>query len=368
MTTYVKNSGEWKMPTKTFLKQNQAWNQIDGSRYVANFNGTTQYGTAPAVSEIDLDDPNLEFEIEWTGVCTGTGIDLILQDSQFDSTAVDYKIMLWWDNNSLNLRVGSTGSLTFNGLDKEALNTYSITVNKTTISLSVNGVEIESQPALPMANSAWVENSVLYIATSSYNSTISNFYKGQLSNIKIWTGGDRNTGTLTRHYRMDEGWRGANNQVLVNYATELGEELVVNGEFAENLDGWTFSFATTPPVWVDGGGARFPYNDDVQCRQNIGDYTTNKLVHIEYELLDDGNPLNPQSFTIYFEGGATFQGVQNDFGNGSISAVGVPISNTNIVTVGYGNETIISKISIKQADGYGTYVGLTEASWTEETV
>lgn len=320
-----------------FRKDGGVWEYVTPHlRNVVTFNGITQFATVPRVDEIDLDDPNLEFEVEWYGDYKFNSYILAVGESRGNSD-----LAIYMSSAGLQVSVGGTFNLT--SYDMSAgVNRYNFIAKKNNGTLTVdtyeNGVLLGSRSTSASITNRYLDHDMTIGCVNS-NAPI-NFYQGQLGRIKIWTNGDRNTGTLTRDYRMDEGWRGDNNQVLVNYATELGAELV------------TLQLPHTQPLG-DGGVT-------IGSGAIVGD---TYLVSIVTE--------NTEGSSTYGIFGSSFSpNLEGDAPNNISQTKSTTAMRTDpIFTTRAGiNGTTITEVSIKQADGYGTYVGLTQASWTQETV
>ena len=331
-------------------------------RNVLNLNGVSQYAVAPRIDEIDLDDPNLEFEIEWTGVATRTGAIFVSQSVSFSSAGREFVIFIAGNGKVGLIMGGKQASVTLQPYPLNIKTTAALKYKNGLVTLTYN--DISDVTPLQIGDAREPSAEFLIGARRNGSDTSAEaLYQGKFHDIKIWTGGDRNTGTLTRWYEMVEGWRGTNNQVLVNSATELGAELIINGDFSEGLDGWVVN--ETPPtssVTIANGEARL-----------WGEGVSNVQLSQSLNLTSDTNCLLEMSKVS----------VSNDvlLGTGA-SAKSIPegVSSTirkSDATLLFGRkysegspytEVLIDNVSVRQADGYGTYIGFTEASWTEEEV
>lgn len=336
-----------------FRKDGGAWEYVTPHlRNVGNFNGTTQYATAPRVSEINLDDPNLEFEIEWemTEAASTSNMCIVEQEDE-GKTAGHTTPHLYIRVNNLIPSVFLGGVLTTFTQTVPVTSVCAINVDLVSghAHLNVNGVDVETRAVTVGSYRAIAP--ILQIAART---ALVSFFKGQLSNIKIWTGGDRNTGTLTRHYRMDEGWRGDNNQVLVNYATELGEDVMPNAQV-------------------------FPNNGTAELNGDIYTITRTGEPSGGYVIANGLGRLKPYLYSVSTTEINNSLQVRDTLQGGFPPENSLPAPNTDYVGLKAPSETadtIVFTTSstgefsaiLKQADGYGTYIGLTEASWTEETV
>ncbi len=351
---------------RLYLKQDGVWVQYSGPRNSLTMNGVSQYAVAPRVEEIDFTQENLEFEIEYSSKMDHFNGYVLFQGNNTDTSdfmvyhPTPERVMVRFNYKD------SDREVIFDGLDHSSMSVYRIKVSVVGTSATVTLFKDNSfygEQTVPVAKSFNYTDNILCIGARYDNGSISLPFQGTLSNIRIWTGGDRNTGTLTRDYRMDEGWRGANNQVLVNYATELGEELVVNGDFSDGMTGWTIRDGD----WevVDGQAVlsgESPTNTQYLANQG----TVNEQQQYLYSISTlSGRSLTPSlkdytpnsSFITSESGDAVHAATGRGYGQFIVrSSVTVPLP------------LVIDSISVRQADGYGCYIGLTEASWTEETV
>ena len=333
-----------------FRKDGGVWEYVTPHlRNVLTFNGVSQYAKAPRVDEIDLDDPNLEFEIEWYGSSPLGNYGILGMDNTRQDVPCFYlrdsakvcsiflgganntfgKISLVDGINSIKLLGGVLTLSNSSGSESKSVN---IGVTRTYSDLTIGAREVEDG---------------LY----------ERCYQGQLRDIKIWTGGDRNTGMLTRYYRMDQGWRGDNNKVLPNDATDLGAELLVNGKFDTDLSGW--DNPSRAWSWVNGA-ARLDSDGSVQSLRQASIFTQGDTYVVTANYTSD--PTNSQL--------AIFSGTPL-YADGSpvvVSGGVVSTQDLNIKRYVGVNYALLDNISVKQADGYGRYVGFTQASWTQETV
>ena len=333
-----------------FRKDGGVWEYVTPHlRNVLTFNGVSQYAVAPRVEEIDLDDPDLEFEIEWFQGLDGKIQGYILHDG-IGGTPVDINLSLLYVSGALRVTLGGIGQ-DFNL--PSVYSVLSIHFSSGILSFYADNQIVGSATVSGVGSVSSDTN--LFIGARYGGTTGSGvFYQGQLSNIRIWTGGDRNTGTLTRHYRMDEGWRGENNQVLVNYATELGEELVVNGDFSDGLNGWTVINNVS-----DVDGAAYLVEDGGLSAISQGILSASKQYLTKVNVLNESGALRleTKSYTFY-----PLKGGYNTIAHTPFN------TNLYIKTHQAGTSGYVDNVSVRQADGYGTYIGLTEASWTEEEV
>lgn len=324
-----------------FRKYGSGWQRIDPHvRNVVNFNGTTQYATVPRVAEIDLDDPDLEFEIEWRCETNDTQYAILGVDSDNDSfTDVEFEIAVVLGRLYLYMG-GSANSLI--DYDNEA-NTVVIVYKNGMVTVFLDGNEVAAK-VVSIGNTRSYK-SMMTIGGFNTGSSMVRLLDGKVSNLRIWAGGDRNTGTLIRDYRMDEGWRTNGIQLLVNYATDLGEELV--------LPEWQ-NFDTLPI-----GQSKYTYYEEIASGEVQG---------VDY---------------LFSFGVSNFQGSQDVgmlSGNYFKSPIKLSVNFakreilTRVGTGGAGlfnrvvNQCTFENVTMKQADGYGEYIGFTEASWTRETV
>lgn len=320
-------------------------------RNVLNLNGVSQYAVAPRVKEIDLDDPDLAFEIEIAIRYSSVPINTyLLSQGGYSGTHMSSSTELCITTSGQGraaARLGGGVYLAFGGAMPEGGCTITVKYSDGVIFLS-DGVNTTSTP---YAVGGYRADGELYLgALCNTVNPIPNF-QGQLRDIKIWTGGDRNTGTLTRHYRMDEGWRGANNQVLVNYATELGEEL---STLVTPFD--------TPVIGSQQDAAVY----DINSKENLPQYAN---LLMRYTAI---NYIGTSDVGFSSKGGIPSSFRRNrDYDFYGVAEYNASVYSATIAVFAFPNvdsQCTFTNVSVRQADGYGVYVGFTEASWTEEEV
>lgn len=147
------------------------------------------------------------------------------------------------------------------------------------------------------------------------------------------------------NYRFDEGWRTSGLQTLVNYATDFGEELI--------LPEWQ-NFDTLPIGQPDSTYYTQIASGEVQGVDYLFSFGVSNYAGSQSLGMLSG---------AYF---STFKTVSNNAGRVEVitrvGTAGAGLFNRSI------NQCTYENVTMKQADGYGEYVGLTEASWTKETV
>lgn len=157
------------------------------------------------------------------------------------------------------------------------------------------------------------------------------------------------------NYRFDEGWRGGNNKVLVNYADVQQEWVTVDQPldsqpYTTDSDFNTYTVATLPTAAV---GSSF--------------YVTTTVTN--YEKANTGG--SPVGWLASNWGNSS--GNTNISGDGTMAFTAIArISGLSLYTRGAResnpNQCTFSNISIFGSKGSGQYIGFTEASWTKETV
>ncbi len=123
---------------------------------------------------------------------------------------------------------GSSSYLSVNGI-YEGVNTIVLKRLGNTVILSVGNKEAN------ISN----DNLLSEIIVNSVGKWNALLFTGELYDVKVWVGGDRNTGTLVGDYPIDEDWTQGN--VVRNRAAVLGGELWVNptlgSQWTDNGDG-----------------------------------------------------------------------------------------------------------------------------------
>lgn len=216
MTEYVKHNGEWEMPSKTFLKRYGEWGQVAGLRNVLSFNGISQYAKAPRVEELNTALDNGLFEISWYGQVQKAKVVLLCAKSEDNNYYGRFGITA--DSSNCIIPLGGLQHRIGIGSPEDYKDGYwRVVADGIMLNLYYNNTKI-GDVALNIGTKRIDDDTFTRIGAgqNAFKNAPNWFYQGHLRDIKIWTGGDRNTGTLTRLYRMDEGWRGANNKALVN--------------------------------------------------------------------------------------------------------------------------------------------------------
>lgn len=340
-----------------FRKDGGVWVYVTPHmRKVANFNGTTQYAVASRVDEITKD--NFDLEIEWrtSGITTrGT---VMSQNSAANDNTGTRTLMIVMDTTGVVLIDIVGERVQFDGVPTTKSHTYTILVKNLVVTLLIDGVEFDSV-VVEAPKFGFDEDADFIIGALLGGDGYRLFHKGSLFDVKIWTGGDRNTGVLTRYYPLNEGWRGDYNQVLVNYATEL-VELLENPYFSDGLTGWS-DYNGAPLPGIINGVATGRATDRSYITQSLG-------------TGGDGTRLYTSVATEDTVGIVTVEtrlgGLGFNTGDGrTISYVETAPRNVVIVKEGSAADIMaLDSLSVKKAHGYGTYNDLTEASWTQETV
>lgn len=352
-----------------FRKDGGSWKRIDPHvRNVVSFNGSTQYVTVPRVNEIDLDNPDLEFEMEFhTDRLGESSSSVVFQQGNsfneseivvyyYNSPTIGLALYLSLGGSSVQVKVDTSDNAKFNikfsrGSAPSGGDVYFYKNDDLILTTTIQ-IGIKRVP-----------DSDAFIGCDNNNGSPRLFLKAIPYHMRIWTGGDRNTGQLTRDYRMDEGWN-PKSTVLINYATDLGEERIVNGTFDSDLSEWTIT-----------GGNEDSYVEWDSGAAHMNSIGAASLLLQQYNLSPDTNYIWKASFDVNSGSLVWGQEVAGTLFNVGISSSGdyerVAPSISNRVSFKRstsGTDILIDNVSVRQADGYGTYVGFTEASWTEETV
>lgn len=332
-----------------FRKDGGGWKRIDPHvRNVVNFNGTTQYAAAHRVAEIDLDDSNLEFEFEWNCYLDSESksMDVLNHSNVKGITNNELRVRYFTSSGEYRLYLYVGGSNTVLALVSGfGWHNYRVTYNKST-SLAKCWIDDVYQGQKSLSVGVHREpDANLMIGALDNGGTLQDFFAGEISDLRIWTGGDRNTGVLTRDYRMDEGWRTSGKQLLVNYATELGAELI--------LPEWQ-NFDTTPIGQPDNTYYSEIASGEVRGVDYLFSFDVSNYSGNDSMGMLSGNYFKP---FITVSSNAAKREILVRVGT---SGAGLFNRSTNQGT--------FENVTMKQADGYGEYKGTTEASWTQETV
>lgn len=157
---------------------------------------STQYFSIPTITLIG------DFEIEFSVTLTATADRSIFGSTNFTTTGFDGNTLIYVDDpDGLEFVVGKADTTfdryIFGGnavLRDGKLNTASIKRVGDQASARVNGAALGP---LTVVTKDIVLEGLLGGGDGRY-------VEGFLADVKIWTGGDRNTGVLTRHYRINE--------------------------------------------------------------------------------------------------------------------------------------------------------------------
>lgn len=334
-------------------------------RNVLTFNGASQYAVAPRVAEIDLG-TIFEIEVALKGLDPSLGTQGFVVESSVTGTK-NYR--LYYYHTGDTVRFDATNGSAVDAIPYQGDGIYGVRVDysASTVEGFFDGV---SQGVKALPTQIFERDSTLKLTIGAFDSdTPRLFCQGQLRDIKIWTGGDRNTGTLTRNYRMDEGGRGSNRS-LVNYATELGEDLVVNGDFSDGLNGFVKGVITGTGWIAEDGMAVLDYeagvSDGILNFYNPDPILVGKPFILSYDQPEwvGGDP----RMAVYLDGRYTYPsnptGIKTELIGHFMENRSVSWRQNSSTPYRY----TLDNVSIRKAEGYGQYIGLTESSWAEEIV
>lgn len=344
-----------------FRKDGGSWKRIDPHlRNVVSFNGTTQYATAPRVTEIDMDDPDLGFEVEWGCYLDSDSkpMDVLNHSNVKGVTSNEFRVRYLTQNGEYRLYLYVGGSNTVLALVSGfGWHNYRVTYNKST-SLAKCWVDDVYQGQKSLSVGVHREpDANLMIGALDNGGTLQDFFAGEISDLRIWTGGDRNTGVLTRDYRMDEGWRGDKSLLLNNYATVQREWVMVEQPF----DSQPYTYDAQYPATIVA-------NLPVELLDSYFHVTTTVT---NYETAPGSTSTSPVGFLV--ANWSAPIAVSNSYGNGDLNfTAAAKATAITLYTRGARdpnpNQCTFSNISIIGSKGSGQYMGTTEASWTQETV
>ncbi len=183
------------------------------------------------------------------------------------------------DNSSLRFRAGggSLRTLSFDtALDRTKVNTISVLRAGSVISTVVNGIP---QASTTPTTAALVFD-VLARASSSYNN-------GYIYDLKIWAGGDRNTGTLVVNSPMDDAPTATEFANLADPANPIIKRNIADTQtalFDQVADGWTGpELSDTGAVYVksDAFDERVFVNYEAsvvyRCSADVFDYVSGSV-------------------------------------------------------------------------------------------
>lgn len=159
------------------------------------------------------------------------------------------------------------------------------------------------------------------------------------------------------NYRFDEGWRGDKSLLLINYATVQREWVMVEQPFDSQPYTYDAQYSSTVVA-----------NLPVELLDSYFHVTTTVT---NYEIAPGSTSTSPVGFIV--ANWSAPISVSNSYGNGDLNFI-APAKATaiNLYTRGARdsnpNQCTFSNISIYGGKGSGQYKGITEASWTKETV
>lgn len=159
------------------------------------------------------------------------------------------------------------------------------------------------------------------------------------------------------NYRFDEGWRGYSNQVLINHATDLG------GELFDPTD-----MVVTPPATYDPNSKTFTAYRDGDTGTGWCTYQNGLINGVTYLVKHVGDTPYGQTGLNMRDGAGQVKLNVQDFETTSVFTLENSFIRYTRSLSSEPYEAPFKVNTIRQADGYGEYVGLTEASWTKETV
>lgn len=187
------------------------------------------------------------------------------------------------------------------------------------------------------------------------------YFNGIISNVRI-----KDNGTLVRSYDIDEDWVDSN--VLVNDAAVLGGELVVNGDFSDGVNGWASASTLTSNLLEINGELQVTTTANFgRAIQSISTVIGETYIVSVDVYPQDGDTAVVQISNLSTGGGA---GAPVPAQTTAIDkTLGFAFTATNTTTyiavgsalAGIGNVNVFDNISIRQADGYGTAVNITDA-------
>lgn len=167
--------------------------------------------------------------------------------------------------------------------------------------------------------------------------------------------------SLGSNFPMDDGW--ANNPVMRNSATELGVELIYNNDFSSQGDGWNFPEGVT----FEGDALVYDGVTNGVIYQNVN-ITSGTVYLFTIEVKDVVRNLGLQPRVQIGSNGykplraisdGVYQAIITSDTSGSLPLF------IELGVFGIGAEYKVEFASLRQADGYGEFINMTEASWVE---
>ena len=251
-------------------------------------------------------------------------------------------------NGSASMFGTNQGSLGVTGLSEFKVYTLAYKKVGTTVTAYLNGVQQNVFTDVVIRTDVDVVSIGKQAASTSFGLT------GGILGLKIWDGGDRDTGQLVRDYRFDD-----NDGVLVDYSkplipiaalTRFNNATPSTATWVHNEDGST-TMTTSGSQSYAYNGWSFPAEEGKQYLCNISS--------------DKAATLNIYAFT---QGVVDYVGVANDIvGKVQHKALTSPIpvgKNRLLVVmqvgVSFGADTLTTQVpTVKQADGYGKAINVT---------
>lgn len=288
-------------------------------RWFATFNGVSQYVSIPPVTL-----PG-DFEISmWMRPTAPSSNDAFLADAH----GATYYFRLHNNTQVAAFVAGQSYYFSGDAFPTEGFD-LAITLTGTTLACFVN----DQQHGVTYTITPFTGENNFKIGSAN---SASKFFNGQIRDLKIWSGGNRDTGTLIRDYPLDDGW--SKNPIIRNSATPLGANLYTHGDALN-----------TPPV--------------AQYDVIVGGYdlATTKPIVIEFEIQD--LPVDGQILGRF--GGSDITITES----GVYKHVNLSPSGNNMIfqerTTGLSAGVSIVNVKVCEAEGVGQAVNMTEASWSE---
>lgn len=305
---------------------------ITAWRYVAQLNGVNQLIKTERIDTIDLDNPDFElegwFDLSGTGTLWSQSTSTVSGNRELHAFTVD--------STSITILLGGTPHMfALSETVKQDVALWGVKVDVTNVTLFKNGGQIGQLPTSIGAAREPTATFKVGARGAGDDDTYGFYLDSQVKNQKVWTGGDRNTGTLVLDMVVDD-----NSDVISNEVTVLGSEL------------WAFGDDITLPSVS-------------QYSVLVGSYTglseTGTFVS-EFEV--DNMPAGAEM--VFRLGNYTSPTISQ---NGLYRFTTLNVTGSTMVfqerTPGFSAGTVIRNTSIRQANGYGKFIGTTNASWVE---
>ncbi|MFL0806744.1 MAG: LamG domain-containing protein [Oceanobacter sp.] len=168
-----------------------------------------------------------EYEIEVSWATTNTKNQVLLGDSHTSTYYLNISNSIaWWSNG--NAYSFDPGAVT---IQDGLLHTLRVISTPTTIRMVLDGIELQRLTSSSYTPYPGVVNNVL-LGSSNSNPTT---FDGYISDLKIWAGGDKESGDLINEWRLDDTLE---DSIIRSSTVVEGPEIVINGDFGGGMSDW----------------------------------------------------------------------------------------------------------------------------------